>query len=337
MAWFRRSSPVNQKVNLRPQHGRIVAQCRPGMRTLREICRERIMMVEITKALAAEKLPERPQGGHKGTFGHVLILGGAVGYTGAVQLAGLGAARSGTGLVTLGIPESLLPIVAGRMLECMTFPLPESPAHSLSFQALDAALEFAAARDAVVLGPGCARHPDTEKLILDFIRRCPVPLVVDADGLNNLSADVAVLNQTESPVVLTPHPGEMARLAGKLTPEVQADRAGTAAGFSAKYGCTVVLKGAGTLVATPGLDLQVNTTGNQGMGTGGTGDVLSGVIGGLIAQGLDCADAAILGVYAHGLAGDIAAKQYGCRGMIAGDLVEALPAAWLALEQERKI
>jgi len=304
---------------------------------MREIGGERIMLVEITKALAAEKLPERPQGGHKGTFGHVLIIGGAVGYTGAVQLAGLGAARSGTGLVTLGIPESLLSIVAGRMLECMTFPLPESPARSLSLQGLDAALEFAAARDAVVLGPGCARHPDTREFVLNFIRRCPVPLVVDADGLNNLSTDVAVLTQTESPVVLTPHPGEMARLAGKLPLEVQADRAGTAAGFAAKYGCTVVLKGAGTLIATPGLDMHVNTTGNHGMGTGGTGDVLSGVIGGLIAQGLDCADAAILGVYAHGLAGDTAAKRYGCRGMIAGDLVEALPEAWLLLEQERKI
>ncbi|HNZ18656.1 MAG TPA: NAD(P)H-hydrate dehydratase [Candidatus Hydrogenedentes bacterium] len=292
------------------------------------------MLVEITKTLAAEKLPERPRGGHKGTFGHVFVVGGSLGFTGAVQLAGLGAARSGSGLVTLGVPESLMTIVGGRALECMTFPLAESSARSLAAQGVDAALEFAATRDACVLGPGCSQHPDTREFTLKFIRRCPVPLVVDADGLNNLSTNMAVLKQTESPVVLTPHPGEMARLTGQLTPEIQADRAGMAARFAAEYGCTVVLKGAGTIVAAPGLDTHLNTTGNDGMGTGGTGDVLSGVIGGLIAQGLDGADAALLGVYAHGLAGDIAAERRGRRGMLAGDLVEALPEAWLALEQE---
>ena len=186
----------------------------------------------------------------------------------------------------------------------------------------------AAGKDAVVLGPGCSRHPDTREFVLAFVRKCPVPLITDADGLNNLSTAAAALNQAQAPVLVTPHPGEMARLAGTSISDVQSDRPNTARKFAADYGCTVVLEGAGTIIASPTADTYVNPTGNEGMGTGGTGDVLAGLIGGLMAQGLTCADAAVVGVYVHGLAGDIAAGHKTRRGMIAGDLVEAIPEAW---------
>lgn len=293
------------------------------------------MPLQITQTIAAAKLPERPGGGHKGTFGHVFVVGGSPGFTGALKLAGLGAARAGAGLVTLGVPESLMTIVGAQLLECMTFPLPESSAHGLALGGLDTALEFASNKEAVVLGPGCSRHPDTCAFVLEFVRKCPAPMVVDADGLNNLSSNIDVLDDAQSPVILTPHPGEMARLTGKSTSEVQSDRAGIARAFAKNHGCTVVLKGEGTIIASPGSDPYINPTGNDGMGTGGTGDVLSGVIGGLLAQGLPIADAAIAGVYAHGLAGDIAAGRKGRRGMIAGDVLEALPEAWMQLERER--
>ncbi len=290
------------------------------------------MALQIAKALVAGKLPKRPEEGHKGTFGHVFIVGGSLGFTGAMKLAGLGAARAGAGLVTLGVPESLMTIVGAQMLECMTFLLAETPARSLAPRAVDAALEFAANKSAVVLGPGCSRDPGTCKFVLEFIRRCPVPLVVDADGLNNLSSNVSALRDARTRVVVTPHPGEMARLTGRTTAEVQAGREKAAIEFATAYGCTVVLKGAGTIVAEKGSDPYINPTGNEGMGTGGTGDVLSGMAGALLAQGLSALDAAIVAVYAHGLAGDIAALRKGRRGMLASDLVEALPEAWMQLE-----
>ncbi|MFO7974429.1 MAG: NAD(P)H-hydrate dehydratase [Candidatus Hydrogenedentota bacterium] len=292
------------------------------------------MPIQITKKLIQTLLPERPETGHKGTFGHVFVVGGSLGLTGAVKLAGLGAARAGAGLVTLGVPESLMTIVGAQMLECMTFPLGESSSRSLALSGLETALEFTANKNAVVLGPGCSRHPDTREFVLGFIRKCPVPLLIDADGLNNLSTDVNSLKDAQAPLVVTPHPGEMGRLLNASTSEVQSDRAGVAAKFAAEYGCTVVLKGAGTIIASPGSDTYVNSTGNQGMGTGGTGDVLSGVIGGLMAQGLPDPEASLAGVYVHGLAGDIAVTRKGSRGMIAGDLLEALPDAWKELERE---
>ena len=215
------------------------------------------MLIELTKKLVIERLPGRPDTGHKGTFGHVFIVGGSLGFTGAMKLAGLGAARAGAGLVTLGVPESLMTIVGAQMLECMTFAVGESPSRSLGTNGLEAALEFAAGKDAVVLGPGCSRHPDTREFVLAFVRKCPVPLLIDADGLNNLSTDAAALNQAQAPVLVTPHPGEMARLAGTSISDVQSDRPNTARKFASDYGGTVAWTGAGTISAPPTAGRQV--------------------------------------------------------------------------------
>lgn len=291
--------------------------------------------MHLTLDIARRMLPVRPADGHKGTFGHLLILGGACGFTGAVKLAAMAGARSGTGLVTAGIPASLAHVVGAGLLEVMTHPLPETNGTSFSEAAIEPALAFARDKQAVVLGPGLSRHPETVRFAQAIVRRCPCPLLVDADGLNGLAEDVSVLQEAAAPVVVTPHPGEMARLCGVGTAEIQADRERVARNFAENHGCVVVLKGKGTVVAKPeqGATLYVNTTGNDGLATGGTGDVLSGLIGGLMAQGMAMEDAAALGVFVHGRAGDIAAASKTARGMIAGDVVDALPAAWHELEQ----
>jgi ADP-dependent NAD(P)H-hydrate dehydratase / NAD(P)H-hydrate epimerase len=221
--------------------------------------------------------------------------------------------------------------VAMGPAEAMTLPLPFTGAETLSFAALAPALAFAGRVTAAVLGPGLSRHPETRAFTMAFVERCPVPLVVDADGLNNLADELRPLATSAAPRILTPHPGEMARLTGLSIAEVQADRERVAARFAVEHRCVVVLKGQGTVIAGPG-GLYVNTTGNPGMATGGTGDVLAGLTGGLLAQGADPVGAAALGVWLHGLAGDFAAASKTGRAMLARDLVDALPDAWASAE-----
>ena len=277
--------------------------------------------------------PERPDDGHKGTFGHVFVIGGSRGYSGAPILAGWGAMRSGAGLLTVGIPASLGDLPTMGLLEAMTFPLPETQQGTLAMAALESTTEFSADKDATVLGPGLSLHGKTQQYILEFIPLCRAPLLIDADGLNALVHGVDRLKQRSFDTVITPHPGEMARMLKVSTQDVLADRENLATSFAQKYGVTVVLKGHHTLIASPDGELVENTTGNNGMGTGGSGDVLSGLIGGLLAQGMSGFDAAKLGVYVHGLAGDIAAERFSARGMIARDIAQCIPDAWLALEQ----
>ena len=288
---------------------------------------------EITPELLKPLLPERPRDGHKGTFGHLFAIAGSRGFTGAAKLMGEAAGRSGVGLVTLGVPASLGDVVAGDLREVMTMLLPATPAESIATEAVDAAVAYSEGKTAVALGPGLSQHPETVAFVLAFVERCPVPMVNDADGLNALSTDVSVLTRAAQPCVLTPHPGEMARLCGVSTSDVQAERAGAASGLAEGYGCVVVLKGADTVVAGPAGERFVNRTGNSGMATGGTGDVLTGVIGGLMAQGMSGLDAACAGVFLHGLAGDRAAEAHSERGLIASDVIAALPDAWRALER----
>ncbi|NLJ69207.1 MAG: NAD(P)H-hydrate dehydratase, partial [Firmicutes bacterium] len=274
--------------------------------------------------------------GHKGTFGHLLILAGSPGMTGAAALAAEAALRTGVGLVTVGIPQSLNDILEVKLTEAMTIPLPETADRSLSIEALGTILEKKDRFDAVVIGPGLGRHQSTGQLLDALLEQVSCPVVLDADGLN-LAAELELLEKRSGescPLIITPHPGEMARLLGCSIAEVQADRLAAARQAAEAFSCTAVLKGAGTVAAAAHGGFWVNTTGNVGMATGGTGDVLSGIIGGLLAAGVEPAAAAAAGVYVHGLAGDTAAQRRGRTSLIAGDLIEALAEVWQAIERE---
>ncbi|HHV94678.1 MAG TPA: NAD(P)H-hydrate dehydratase [Firmicutes bacterium] len=286
--------------------------------------------------LVKKALPARPPDGHKGTFGRLMILAGSPGMTGAAAMAAEAALRTGVGLVTVGVPQSLNDVLEVKLTEVMTLPLPETADRSLSIEALPVILEKMDGIDAVVIGPGLSRNASTGQLVEALLEQASCPVVLDADGLN-LAAERKVLQKRtadSSPLVITPHPGEMGRLMDCSTAEVQADRVAAARRAAETFKCTTVLKGAGTVVAAAGGDFWVNTTGNVGMATGGTGDVLSGIIGALLAAGVEPTAAACGGVYVHGLAGDRAAGRKGTVALIAGDLIEALPEVWQAIERE---
>ncbi len=276
-------------------------------------------------------LPPRPADAHKGTFGHVLVVAGSPGMTGAAALAAGGALRSGAGLVTLAVPRGLQEIMAIKMTEVMTRPLGETAEGTLGAAAVGEVLELLAGRGVLAIGPGLSRHPETVRAVRELVARSPVPTVVDADGLNALAGVEGPPGRAGVPLVLTPHPGELGRLMGCPASEVQADRVEAARRAARDLGATVVLKGARTVVAEPGGRCRLIPTGNPGMATGGSGDVLTGVIAALLAQGMPPFDAASLGAYVHGLAGDLAARDKGDRGLSAGDLVENLPAVFAAL------
>ena len=287
-----------------------------------------LLVPEEVGRLIHERRPEA----HKGDFGHLLALAGARGKSGAALLCASAALRAGTGLVTLGGPESLLPVFSSVLLEAMTQPLPERADGSLRVapKALKQALQ---GRTAVAFGPGIGVSADTIKLTQWLLRESQLPLLIDADGLNCLATEPAMLHSASGPVILTPHPGEMARLAKTTNAEVQANRVDTARIFATQYGCYVVLKGARTVIASPDGRLWINATGNPGMASGGMGDVLAGVIGGLSAQGYAPLDACRLGVWVHGYAGDRAAQEIGPVGLLAGDVIAQLPSSFLALQQ----
>lgn len=280
---------------------------------------------------AAGAFPARRPESHKGDFGHLLVVAGSLGKTGAAVLAASGALRSGAGLVTVATPASCLPLVAAARAEIMTEPLPEAPGGGLAESGLERLLSLARERDAVVIGPGLGQEPVTQALVRAFVRGCPVPLAIDADALNALAAregSPSTLDALRRPAstVLTPHPGEMARLAGRPTREIQSERPQAATDLARETGAIVVLKGERTIVAEPGGRAAVTATGNPGMATGGTGDVLAGVVGALLAR-QGALLAATAAVVVHGRAGDLAARERGEEGMTAGDVVEALPAA----------
>lgn len=285
----------------------------------------------ITPELAELCLPARWADMHKGDAGRVLVVAGSRGYTGAATLAAMGALRAGAGLVYLAIPESLNPILEVKCTEAITLPLPETETASLSPQAAAAILEHAAACEAVALGPGLSRHPQTAQLVRDLVASIETPLVLDADGLNCLAdTDVTPLTQRRAPTVITPHPGELARLMGRDVPTLQSDRLGAARAAAKLFSCVVVFKGAGTIVAEPDGQAWVNATGNHGMASAGVGDVLTGLIAGLLAGGANPEQAAIAGVYYHGRAADLAAEGRDPRCVIASDLLDNLGRAMAA-------
>ncbi len=269
-------------------------------------------------------LPEKPDI-HKGNRGHLLVLSGSTGKTGAATLTSLGALRAGAGLVTLGIPTSLNPILENKLTEAMTYPLPETAESSLSLQAEDEIFKLMEGKTALAIGPGLSTHAETSLLVRRIVARCPLPMVIDADGLNALASDPDVLAKCTGKAILTPHPGEMARLAGISNSQVQADRIGVAEAFAQKHGCCLVLKGARTVIAEPGGPIHVNPTGNPALSSGGSGDVLTGLIGGFLARGWPPARAACAGVYLHGLAADLLSEEMGQFGMLAGELLDVIP------------
>ncbi|HEU4395581.1 MAG TPA: NAD(P)H-hydrate dehydratase [Planctomycetota bacterium] len=274
------------------------------------------------------RLPRRDRDSHKGTFGHALVLGGSPGLTGAPALAALGALRSGAGLATVGCPRGVQAIVAGYSPCLMTLGLPESASGTVSHAALAPALRFSSRCRAAVIGPGLGRDRGTGQFVRSFLSSVESAAVVDADGLNLLAGHAELLHDAPGSFVLTPHPGEAGRLLGlPASAPIPEDRRRAALDLAAATGGVVVLKGHRTLV-TDGERLFENRTGNPGMATGGTGDVLAGVIAALLAQRLDPFDAAVLGVAVHGRAGDLAAGRRGEVSLVASDLLEALPDAF---------
>ncbi len=282
----------------------------------------------------AELLPIRDPGTHKGDYGHALIVAGSPGKGGAAILAARAAVRAGAGLVTVAVPDPVLPVVDLGSIESMTLPLPASgTTGQIAAAAAGRILAAAEGKSVLALGPGLGQEEETAEAIRRIVREAALPLVLDADGLNAFAGRARELAGRQAATVLTPHPGELGRLLGIPAAEVQADRLAAARRAAAETGAVVVLKGYRTLVAIPEGEVHVNPTGNPGMATGGTGDVLTGLIAGLIAQGLEALDATLLGVYLHGLAGDLAAEENGEAGLAAGDLVTQLPAAFLELTE----
>lgn len=277
---------------------------------------------------AGHMLPRRHLSAHKGTFGHAGIIAGSVGKTGAAALAAKAALRVGAGLVTVAAPASVNDTLEAKLLEAMTMPMPETKSRTLARSGLDRLILFANARSAIAIGPGLSTHPETVELIHSLVTRLEKPSVLDADALNALAGRTGRLTECKVPLILTPHPGEMARLEEQATPQsVNSDRIGTATRFAQGRGVIVVLKGARTVVAHPDGRVAICPAGNPGMATAGTGDALTGMIVGLLAQGLSSWDAACAGTYFHALAGDLAAAALGPVGMTAGDLIERIPYA----------
>ena len=283
-----------------------------------------------TEADLAAGLVERPADGHKGTFGHVLLVAGARGTSGAAILGARAAVRGGAGLVTVGVPEPIADVVDGGSLESMTLPLATGPGGTLAAEAEETIEAAAVGKQVLALGPGLGTASHTVELIRRLVR-LDIPLVLDADGLNALAGRPEELRQRKAATVLTPHPGEMARLLGMSSREVQADRLAAARRAAEATGAVVVLKGRGTLVAEADGEVAVNPTGNPGMATGGSGDVLTGLLAALLAQGYAAAAAARLAVYLHGLAGDLAVESTGFEGLSAGDLLASIPRAFQRL------
>jgi NAD(P)H-hydrate epimerase len=268
-------------------------------------------------------VPVRAPEAHKGTCGHVLVIAGSRGRTGAARLAAHAACRAGAGLTTLAGPASLNDILASSVPEAMTALLSDADG-VVRFDegGVRTVLE---GKTAIVVGPGIGTHDDAQKLIRFLLKEIDLPMVVDADALTCLARDASALATARARVILTPHPGEMARLLGSDPASVQADRVGTTRTFAAEHRCVVVLKGARSVIAAADGNVWINPTGNPGMASGGMGDALSGILGALLAQGLSLADAACLGVYLHGEVADHVAVAQGQIGLLASDVIEGVP------------
>ena len=282
----------------------------------------------VERDFAKAALPPRKADGHKGTFGKLLIVGGSVGFTGAPYLTAAASVRSGCGLVYLGVPQAIWAVEASKCVSAMPFPLADKNG-LLSYRALQEVKEKLAGCDVLALGPGLGRPPQAERLVLELLERTEQPVVLDADGINALAGHIDVLDRRKDRVtILTPHDGEFARIGGDLS---AGDRVRAARDFAVAHGCVLVLKGHRTVTATPSGNVLVNTTGNSGLAKGGSGDVLTGIIAAMLAQGCTAARAAALGVWLHGRAGDLAAERLTEYAMTPEEVIGALPGAFREL------
>jgi ADP-dependent NAD(P)H-hydrate dehydratase / NAD(P)H-hydrate epimerase len=290
----------------------------------------------LTRERMRELVPARAAESHKGDFGRVLIVAGSVGRTGAAHLAALGALRSGAGLVTVAAPRSAVPVIAAMMPEYMTEPLEETAAGAIDFAAVDHVLDLKA--DVIAVGPGLGQDPSTAAFVHAIVERAGAPLILDADALNAFAGDPdRLMGRDGVDVIITPHPGEMARLFGATIEQIQSDRLEHAREFAAAHRVHVILKGHRTVIAGPDGRSFVNLTGNAGMATGGTGDLLTGMTAAWFAQILDAEGACKLAVYLHGLAGDLAEADEGENALIATDIAARLGDALLELTARRRI
>ena len=304
----------------------------------------------LEKQYISQLIPERPKYSHKGDYGHVLVVAGSKGKTGAAFMAAKACMRAGAGLVTVGVPESLGDVVQSRVTEEMTLSLSDAGDGTLSSKASSVILRFLAEKaDVLCIGPGIGVSDETRKLLAELVTSSRAAMVIDADGINSID-DMALFGKAQAPVILTPHPGEMARLLSKKTSppgrgsrksgakglrtQIEQERIITALSFSQETGAYILLKGVPTVLAEPGGRAYINPTGNPGMATGGTGDVLTGMVSSFIAQGMNPTDGGILGVYMHGLAGDIAADKKGEHSLIASDIIDFLPEAFKCLKDK---
>jgi NAD(P)H-hydrate epimerase len=282
------------------------------------------------------RLPDRPADGHKGTFGTVVVMAGSRGFTGAAYLASAAAARTGAGLVRLLVADSIYPILAEKSTEVMVHPVPEVAPGVVGDRSSAAVLALFAGCDAAVIGPGLGRDPSTRRLLEALLPQVTIPVVLDADGLNLVSEIPGLLARLPADLILTPHPGEFSRLSGLKTADVQADRPGVARRFAKSWRKVVVLKGAETVIADPDGRLSVNPVATPALASGGTGDVLAGMIGALRGQGLPAFEAAVTGVYIHGLAGQWLERDIGRSGVLASDLLPEIPRVMERLRASQK-
>jgi ADP-dependent NAD(P)H-hydrate dehydratase / NAD(P)H-hydrate epimerase len=293
-------------------------------------------------------IPERHLYSHKGDFGHILIVAGSKGKTGAALMSAKACLRAGAGMVTIGVPETLVNIFQERVTEEMVLPLPDNREGILSGEAFALILEFLNTKaDILAIGPGISTGTEITRLLVNLLRSVTVPMVLDADAINAINGHTEILSKVKAPVIITPHPGELAGLLIEenstdemkssvrtdFIKEIELDRLTAALSFSKRRGLYLVLKGAPTIIAEPEGRAFINTSGNPGMSTAGSGDVLTGVVAGLLGQGMSPLNASILSVYLHGLAGDIAASEKGMHSLIATDIIDKLPAAFAQLKK----
>lgn len=288
-------------------------------------------MKETDRLLFNKAVFNRPDDSNKGTLGSLLCICGSYGMAGAAIMAGKAALRCGIGLLKIAVPKSIYPVCATNILESVYYPLEETSNGVISSKNTDFLLEMCEKSSAVLIGCGLSVCDDTKNLVQSVITNCEKPLVIDADALNCICNKPEILKNLKAPAIITPHPGEMARLLHSTPKTVNSNRENTAIDFAKKFGVVTVLKGAGTIIASPDGEVYINHTGNSGMATGGSGDVLSGIIGSLLVQGASPINAAAAGVFLHGTIGDLAAEKLGKISMLPTDMIDMIPTAYLKL------